>query len=182
MKTDLFPSYDHFCVFQICWHIDWNTLTASSFRSLNSSAGIWSLPLCSWQCFLRASAVTLVLKNPPTNAGRCKRWVCNTWFKRSPGGGHSKPFQYSCLENPMDREPARLQSIGSHRVGHDWSDLAPASYSIVRWAGDGEGVSLKHMHQGGKQGIAPEVLDIRSCPMFLRLYLSPSSFWKRLYQ
>ena len=21
----------------------------------------------------------------------------------SPGGGHSNPFQYSCLENPMDR-------------------------------------------------------------------------------
>ena len=109
----------------------------------------------------------LVVKNPPTNAGRCKRWVCNPWFKRSPGGGHSNPLQYSCLENPLDREPARLQSIGSHRVGHDWSDLAPASYSIVRWAGDGEGVSLKHLHQGGKQGIAPEVLVIRSCPVFL---------------
>ena len=23
--------------------------------------------------------------------------------ERSPGGGHSNPFQYSCLENPMDR-------------------------------------------------------------------------------
>ena len=23
---------------------------------------------------------------------------------RSPGGGHSNPLQYSCLENPMDRE------------------------------------------------------------------------------
>ena len=22
---------------------------------------------------------------------------------RSPGEGHGKPFQYSCLENPMDR-------------------------------------------------------------------------------
>ena len=22
---------------------------------------------------------------------------------RSPGGGHSNPLQYSCLENPMDR-------------------------------------------------------------------------------
>ena len=25
------------------------------------------------------------------------------WFGRSPGGGHSNPLQYSCLENPMDR-------------------------------------------------------------------------------
>ena len=23
---------------------------------------------------------------------------------RSPGGGNGNPFQYSCLENPMDRE------------------------------------------------------------------------------
>ena len=24
---------------------------------------------------------------------------------RSPGGGHVNPFQYSCLENPVDRGP-----------------------------------------------------------------------------
>ena len=24
---------------------------------------------------------------------------------RSPGGGHGNPLQYSCLENPMDRNP-----------------------------------------------------------------------------
>ena len=29
---------------------------------------------------------------------------------RSPGGGHGNPLQYSCLENPMDRGPGRLQS------------------------------------------------------------------------
>ena len=34
------------------------------------------------------------------------------------GGGHGNPLQYSCLENPMDGEPGRLQSIGSHRAGH----------------------------------------------------------------
>ena len=41
---------------------------------------------------------------------------------RSPRGGHGNPLQYSCLENPM--EPGGLQSIGSQRVEHDWSDLA----------------------------------------------------------
>ena len=25
-------------------------------------------------------------------------------FGGSPGGGHGNPFQYSCLENPMDKE------------------------------------------------------------------------------
>ena len=38
---------------------------------------------------------------------------------RSPGGGHGNPLQCSSLENPMDKEPGRLQSIGSQRVRHD---------------------------------------------------------------
>ena len=32
---------------------------------------------------------------------------------RSPGEGHGNPLQYSCLENPMDRETSGLQSVGS---------------------------------------------------------------------
>ena len=39
MKTDLFQSCGH-CWIQICWHNECSTLTASSFRILNSSAGI----------------------------------------------------------------------------------------------------------------------------------------------
>ena len=40
------------------------------------------------------------------------------------GKGNGNPLQCSCLENPRDGEPGGLPSIGSHRVGHDWSDLA----------------------------------------------------------
>ena len=40
MKTDLFQSCGHCWVFQICWHIECNTFTASSFRIWNSSTGI----------------------------------------------------------------------------------------------------------------------------------------------
>ena len=35
--------------------------------------------------------------------------------------GNGIPLQYSCLENPMDGEACRLQSMGSQRVGHDWA-------------------------------------------------------------
>ena len=45
MKTDLFQFCDHCWVFQICWHIECNTFTASSFRIWNSSNGIPSPPL-----------------------------------------------------------------------------------------------------------------------------------------
>ena len=94
------------------------------------------------------------------------------------GEGNGTPLHYSCLENPMEEEPGRLQSIfarsqtrlsdfpftfhfhalekemathssvlawripgmgepgrlpsmGSHRVGHDWSDLAAAAVLII---------------------------------------------------
>ena len=35
------------------------------------------------------------------------------------GEGNGNPLQYSCLENPMDGEPGRLQSMGLQRVRHD---------------------------------------------------------------
>ena len=38
---------------------------------------------------------------------------------RSPEEGNGNPLQYSCLENPIDEEPGRLQSMGSQRVGYD---------------------------------------------------------------
>ena len=44
MKTDLFQSCGHCWVFQICWHIDYSTFTASSLRIWNSSTGIPSPP------------------------------------------------------------------------------------------------------------------------------------------
>ena len=61
MKTDLFQSCGHCWVFQICWHIECSTFTASSFRIWNSSTGIPSLPLalfivmllCYWVLILR---------------------------------------------------------------------------------------------------------------------------------
>ena len=45
MKTYLFQSCGYCLVFQICSHIECSTVTASSFRIWNSSAGIPSPPL-----------------------------------------------------------------------------------------------------------------------------------------
>ena len=39
MKTDIFQSCGHCWVFQICWHTECSTFTASSFRIWISSAG-----------------------------------------------------------------------------------------------------------------------------------------------
>ena len=48
-----------------------------------------------------ASQVTLVVKNPPANAGDVGLIPGSG---RSPGEGNGIPLQYSCLGNPMDRE------------------------------------------------------------------------------
>ena len=111
------------------------------------------------------------------------------------GEGNGNPLQYSCLENPMDREawwaavhgvvksrtqpndftftfhfhalekemaahssvpawrisgmaePGGLPSMGSHRVGHDWSDLAALWMCVNRWH---RSLPLRHTNQNPK--------------------------------
>ena len=48
-----------------------------------------------------ASQVVLVVKSLP--AGDVRDMGLIPVSRRSPGGGHGNPLQYSCLENPMDR-------------------------------------------------------------------------------
>ena len=57
----------------------------------------------------------------------------NPWVRKIAWRREWNPFHYSCLENPMDRGAWWLQSMGSQRVGHDWSNLAHmhASCSIL---------------------------------------------------
>ena len=49
------------------------------------------------------SQVALVVKNLPANAGDIRDVGSIPGLGRSPGGGHSNPLRYSCLENPVDR-------------------------------------------------------------------------------
>ena len=46
----------------------------------------------------------VVVKNPPANAGDERHAASILGSGRSLGEGHGNPLQYSCLENPMDRE------------------------------------------------------------------------------
>ena len=60
-----------------------------------------------------ASWVVLVVKNLPANAGDVRDGGLIPGSGRSPGGGHGRPLQYSCLENPHgQRSRGGLQSIG----------------------------------------------------------------------
>ena len=62
----------------------------------------------------------------PSSRGSCQSrdqtqvsHIAGAFFTIIIGEGNGTPLQYSCLENPMDGEPGRLQSMGSLRVGHD---------------------------------------------------------------
>ena len=70
----------------------------------------------------------LVVKNSPTKAGDVRDSSLTPGSERSPGGGHSNPLQYSCLENLMDGGARWLQSIGSQRVSHDWATASMQGY------------------------------------------------------
>ena len=86
--------------FQLLW-LDSSFIRSSHFRIyfLDFAAYIYLhclLWLLYWvQPHFQASQVALVVKNPPAN---------DMGSGRPPGGGHVNPLQYSCLENPMDRE------------------------------------------------------------------------------
>ena len=53
--------------------------------------------------YVQAFQVALVVKKLPTNAGDVRDAGLIPGSGRSPGGGHGNLFQYSFLENPMDR-------------------------------------------------------------------------------
>ena len=64
-----------------------------------------------------------------------KEYACNAGdlgsipgLGRSPGGGNDNPLQYSCLENPMDREAQQASVYEVARAGHDLVIKPPPSY------------------------------------------------------
>ena len=65
--------------------------------------------------------MALVVKNPSVNAVDITDAGSIPGLGKSPGGGHGNPFQYSCLENPMDRE-AWWAIV--HGVAKSWTQLS----------------------------------------------------------
>ena len=74
-----------------------------------------------WENAYRASQVALAVKNPPASAGDVRDAGSIPGLARSPGGGHGKPLQYSCLENPMDRRAWQATVPG---LARSWTQLS----------------------------------------------------------
>ena len=67
------------------------------------------------------SVVVLVIKNLPANAGYIRDVDLIPGLGRPPGEGNDNPLQYSCLENPKDREAWRATV---HRVAERQTQLS----------------------------------------------------------
>ena len=61
----------------------------------------------------------VVIKNSSTNEKMQRDVGSIPKLERSPGKGNGDPFQYSCLENYMNRGAWRAILHGSQRVRHD---------------------------------------------------------------
>ena len=79
VKTDLFQSCGHCWVFQICWHIECNTFTASSFRIWNSSAGIPSHPLALFVVMLPKAHLTSHSRMSGSRWVITPSWLSGSW-------------------------------------------------------------------------------------------------------
>ena len=64
--------------------------------------------------------VALVVKNLPTNAGRCMRPGFDPWVGKIPWRRAWHPLQHSCLEDPLDR---RAWQAAVHSVAQNWTRL-----------------------------------------------------------
>jgi len=69
----------------------------------------------------------LGLKSLPDSLGDIRDGALIPGSGRSPGGGHSNPLQYSCLENPMDR---RAWQATVHGVAKSWAWLKRLSMHL----------------------------------------------------
>ena len=107
-----------------------------------------------------------VVKSSPASAGDVGGVGSIPGLGRSPGEGNSKPLQYSCLDNPMDRE---AWGGYSHRVPKNQTRLSMHAHTII----------LEYFHYPEKKhphslSINPQVL-----PCFAPHAIAPSP-WKLL--
>ena len=108
MKTELFQSYGHCWVFQICWHIECSTFIASPFRISNCSTRILPLPLL-------ALFIVMLPKAHVTSHSRMSdsRWVITpSWLF-----GSLRYFLYSSSVYPCH---LFLISSASIRLGKEY--------------------------------------------------------------
>ena len=149
MKTDLFQSFGHCRVFQICWHIECSTFTASSFKIWNSWTGIPSPPLALFVVMLSKAHLTSHSRmcEPQQSISHRKRgcWPHGRSTRRTGSTKHDRGPMDKCHNwgvreeytskrfeqiSVMHLNVSRLQSWKG-RKGNLWSRPALSFYSLL---------------------------------------------------
>ena len=78
-KTDLFQPCGHCWLFQICWHTECSTFTASSFRIWNSSTGIPSPLLALFIVMLPKAHLTSHSRTSGSRSVITPSWLSGSW-------------------------------------------------------------------------------------------------------
>jgi len=79
MKADLFQSCGHCWLFQICWHTECSTFTASSFKIWNTSTGIPSSPLALFVVMLPKAHLTSHSRMSGSSWVSIPSWLSGLW-------------------------------------------------------------------------------------------------------
>ena len=147
MKTELFQSCGHCWVFQICWHIECSTFTASSFRIWNSSTGIPSHPLALFVVMLPKALLTSHSRMPGSRWVITPSWLSGSWrsflysssvyychlFLISSASVRSIPFLWNTWKYLTVQRPVPPDSLRTERITPPWTP-----------SGDVEGQQLQH--------------------------------------
>ena len=80
MKTALFQSCGHCWVFQMCWHIECSSFTASPFRIWNSSTGIPLPPLALFVVMLPKTRLTSHCRMSGSKWVSTPSWLSGSWI------------------------------------------------------------------------------------------------------
>ena len=115
----------------LCWLLPSVWLRYKQHSDIFTMKNYFSLVLY-WIIYFRKSIL----------GGSMSKEVCLQWgdmdsisgLERSPGGRHGNPFQYSCLENPMDREAwwTTVHRVADSRPWLKWPSSHAASYQYTK--------------------------------------------------
>ena len=79
-------------------------------------------------------------KEPACQCSRLKRCTFDSWVRKIPWSRKWQPSRILAWRIPWTEEPSRLQSMGLHRVGHNWGNLAHTLPATFLWvSGDTKG-------------------------------------------
>ena len=120
-NTDLFQSCGHWWVFQICWHIEWSTFTASSFSIWSSSTGIPSPPLALFIVMLSKAHLIHILGYLALGWVITSSWLSGSWrsFLYSSSVYSCHPFLISSASHYFANKGPSSQGYGLSS-GHVW--------------------------------------------------------------